>query len=189
MGLHFHLDPRLDLNDDGADERAAHALHGGRADLELSRSLAHAQAACQSRADAFLHLVCDWRSPQPLALTLGPPKAGTDSFLNDRPLEFGKHAHHAEHRLAGRCAGVEALLMQEQVDAESVELGQEGDQVLKAAAQPVDRPCHHYVELPLGRISAQTIEARPLHSPLGATDAMVAVDLDDLQATALGSQN
>src|SRR5262245_12032432 len=30
-----------------------------------------------------------------------------------RPLEFGEHAHHLKHRLARRCPGVEALLVQE----------------------------------------------------------------------------
>jgi hypothetical protein len=63
----------------------------------------------------------------------------------------------------------------------------EGDQILKAAAQPIDRPGHHHVELPLGRVPAKCIEARPLVPPLGAADAVVAVDLDDLQAAALGS--
>jgi hypothetical protein len=57
-----------------------------------------------------------------LALTPGPRQAGTDSFLNYRALELGKHSHHLEHRLAGRRGGVEPLLMQEQVDAERVQL-------------------------------------------------------------------
>jgi hypothetical protein len=35
-------------------------------------------------------------------LILDPPKPGTDSFLNHRALELGKHAHHLKHRLAGR---------------------------------------------------------------------------------------
>ena len=51
-----------------------------------------------------------------LALAPGPRQARTDSFLNDRPLELGKHAHHLKHRLAGRRRGVDALLVQEQVD-------------------------------------------------------------------------
>jgi hypothetical protein len=48
-------------------------------------------------------------------LILDPPKPGTDSFLNHRALELGKHAHHLKHRLAGRRRGVEALLVQEKV--------------------------------------------------------------------------
>ncbi len=53
------------------------------------------------------------RPTQLLALTPGPRKPGTDSFLNDGALELGKHAHHLEHRLACRRPGVEALLVQE----------------------------------------------------------------------------
>jgi 3,4-dihydroxy-2-butanone 4-phosphate synthase len=37
--------------------------------------------------------------------------------------------------------------MQEQIDAERLQLGQEGDQVLQAAAEPIDAPGHHNIEL------------------------------------------
>jgi hypothetical protein len=39
--------------------------------------------------------------------------ASTDTFLDHRALELGKHPEHAEHRLPGWRGGVEALLMQE----------------------------------------------------------------------------
>jgi hypothetical protein len=52
--------------------------------------------------------------------------------------------------------------MQEQVDAERVELGQEAHQVLQAAAEPIDGPSHHNVKLPLCGISAERIERRTL---------------------------
>ena len=66
-------------------------------------------------------------------------------------LELGKHAHHPKHRLTGRRSGVEPLLMQEQIDAEGMQLRQEGDQVLQAAAEPIDRLGHDHVEfLPRG---------------------------------------
>ena len=45
-------------------------------------------------------------------------------------------------------------------------LGQEADEVLQAAAQPVDRPRHHHVELPLGRVPAERIERGRLSRPL-----------------------
>jgi hypothetical protein len=44
------------------------------------------------------------------------------------------NAQHLEHGHAGGRAGVEALLVQEQVDAERVQLGGEADQVPQAAA-------------------------------------------------------
>ena len=51
----------------------------------------------------------------------GRSSPGTDSFLNHRPLELSKHAHHLKHRLPGGCRGVEPLLAQEEVDLERVQ--------------------------------------------------------------------
>jgi hypothetical protein len=42
-----------------------------------------------------------------------------------------------------------------------VKFGQECHKVLQAAAQAIDIPGHHYVELALGGISAQRIKRRP----------------------------
>jgi hypothetical protein len=91
---------------------------------------------------------------EPLALALGPRQPGTNALLDDRALELGKDAHHLKHRLAGRGRGVEALLMQEQIDPQGVQFGEKADQVLEAAAQSIDRPSHHHVELPLGGVPA-----------------------------------
>src|SRR5262249_5961712 len=152
--------------------------------LEFRRRLTHAQSTRQSSPDSRLFIFSQWGPTKPLSSILGPRKPGTDSFLDHRPLEFGKHAHHAEQRLAGRRSCVDALLMQEKVNAERMDLGQEGAQVLQAAAKPIDRPGHDYIELPLGGIVQQGIKLRALVSALGATDAVVLVDLGDLQATA-----
>jgi hypothetical protein len=89
-----------------------------------------------------------------LALSLGPPQAGTYTFLNHCSLELRKDAHHLEHSLAGWRGGVEPLLMQEQVYTERVQLGQEADEVLQAASEAIDRPRHHDVELPFDRVPA-----------------------------------
>jgi hypothetical protein len=70
------------------------------------------------------------RAPELRARSLGPRKPGTDSFLDDAALELGKHAQHAEHRLAGRRGRIQALLMQEKIDPEGMQLGPEADQVL-----------------------------------------------------------
>ena len=43
-----------------------------------------------------------------------------NSFPKDRALELGEHAHHLKQRFAGRRPSIEALLVQEQVDAERV---------------------------------------------------------------------
>ena len=73
------------------------------------------------------------RLPSPLARA----RPARNSFLNHGALELGKHAHHLKHRLTGRRRRVEPLLVQEQVDAEGMQLRQEGDQVLQAAAEPI----------------------------------------------------
>ena len=67
-----------------------------------------------------------------------------------------------------------------------VQLGQEANQVLQAAAEPIHRPCHHHVELPLGSVPAQRVEGWALFPALGAADAVVLVDVDDLAAHAAG---
>jgi hypothetical protein len=53
--------------------------------------------------------------------------------------------HHLKRRLAGRRRRIEPLLVQHEVDP--AEFGQEADQVLQRASQPVDRPCHDQIEL------------------------------------------
>jgi hypothetical protein len=51
-------------------------------------------------------------------------------------------------------------LMQEQINSESVQLGQEADQVLQAAAKPIDRPSHDDIELALCGVTAKRVECR-----------------------------
>jgi len=76
--------------------------------------------------------------------------------------------------------------MQEQVNPEGAQLGQEADQVLQAAAETIDGPGHHDIELALSGVAAQRVEGRALVATLGAADAMILVDLDDLAADARG---
>ena len=58
--------------------------------------------------------------------------------------------------------------MQKQVDAERVKLGQERHKVFQTAAQAIDVPGHHKVELALGGVPAQRIERRPSIAALSA---------------------
>jgi hypothetical protein len=67
-----------------------------------------------------------------------------------------------------------------------MQLGQEADQILQAAAEPVDRPRHDHVELALCCIPAESIEPRALVPALGAADTMILVDLADVPAHAAG---
>jgi hypothetical protein len=66
-------------------------------------------------------------------------QTGPHSLLYHCALELGKHAHHAEHRAAAWCAGVEPLLVQVEVDLLGVQLLQRSKQIhrreLEAAAE------------------------------------------------------
>jgi hypothetical protein len=62
-----------------------------------------------------------------LTLILGPRKAGADTFLYHGAFEFGEHAHHLKHCLAGGRRGVDRLLVKVQVDLEGVDFSQELD--------------------------------------------------------------
>jgi hypothetical protein len=72
------------------------------------------------------------RPAEVLALTASPFHACADTLLDDRALELGEDTKHLKHGLAPRRGGVDALLMQEEVDANGVDFRQEADEVLKA---------------------------------------------------------
>jgi hypothetical protein len=57
-----------------------------------------------------------------LSFAHGSAQPRADPFLNHRPLELGEHTHHLEKRLAGGCRGVEALLVQVQINLERVDV-------------------------------------------------------------------
>jgi hypothetical protein len=94
-----------------AVERAADTLHCARIDSKPRRDLAHQcdQEPLERQGFAFRGLPVPGPS-ELFPLILGPPKPGTDSFLNHRALELGKHI-----AFAGRLRGIEALLVQEKV--------------------------------------------------------------------------
>ena len=73
--------------------------------------------------DSLFELGVYPRAAKLFALTLGPRKPSTDSFLNHRALELGEDAHDLKHGLAGWRRGVETLLMQKKVNANCVNFG------------------------------------------------------------------
>jgi hypothetical protein len=73
--------------------------------------------------------------------------ARADTLLDHRLLELGKNTHHAEHGLARRRRRVQSLLMEEQVDLERVQFGQEADQVLDDSMFDVDQVVELVAEL------------------------------------------
>jgi hypothetical protein len=143
-------------------------------------------ALLERPSDSPFRLGINSGSPEPFAFGLRPLKPSTDPFLDHRSFELSEDAHHLEHRLTGRRRGVEALLVQIEVDLGRVQLGQEGDKVLQAAAETIDRPSHDHVELSPRCSPAERIERWALIAALGAADAVILVDLDDLAAHAAG---
>jgi hypothetical protein len=60
---------------------------------------------------------------------LGSAQTGHDALTDHRALELSKYPQHLKHGPAGWCRRIEALLMQEQVDALGVQFAEEVEQV------------------------------------------------------------
>ena len=71
--------------------------------------------------DARCHLlgICVFQAPTAElgSLIAGASYPGKYALADHGAFELGKDAHHLEHRPAGGCGGIKALLMQEQIDA------------------------------------------------------------------------
>src|SRR5689334_3405260 len=93
--------------------------------------------------------------------------AGHDAFLQNRPLEFCKHASDLKHGLAHGSGGVESLGMQIQVDLEGMDFGEEIAQIGDRSAQAINAPGHNDIEFPARGGLAEGIELRALIAPLG----------------------
>src|SRR5262245_21102953 len=106
-------------------ERAADPLHGPWADSKPFGNHPHTWSSgfAQGLLDPFFQLGIQPGPPKLFSLTHSPPQASTDPFLNHGSLEFGEYAHHLKQGLAGRCGGVEPLLMQVKIDPQGVDLG------------------------------------------------------------------
>ena len=89
----------------------------------ILRTPQYAQAPLEPQGFVFRGRPVSARAAELFPLSTGTQKTGTDSFLNDAALEFRKDAEHLKHGLARWGSGIETLLMQEQVDLESVKLG------------------------------------------------------------------
>ena len=116
-------------------------LHRARINAKTLGNTTHAFTSAltlvQGGLNSLLKLGGYPRPAKSFALVLGSPKPGTDSLCDHRPLKLRKDAHHLKHGLAARRRGVQALLMQKQVDMEGVQLGQEANKVLQAPAEPI----------------------------------------------------
>src|SRR5262249_6779815 len=84
----------------------------------------------QGLSNRLLDLRGDLRPAHLLALGLRSRHAGLDALLDHGPLELCEYAQHPEHGLPG-WRGVEALLVEVEVNALRVQLAEQGDEVLQ----------------------------------------------------------
>jgi hypothetical protein len=68
----------------------------------------------------------------------GPGEACLNALNDDGALKLCKHAHHLKHILARGRAGVDALLMQIEIDAFGMKLAEKSDEVLQRSAETID---------------------------------------------------
>lgn len=100
------------------------ALNGTDADAELCRDLLDAFALEARGTDPFLDaLWCTWPA-QGLALCPGSLQSGLDPLADHRAFELGKYATHLKHGFAGHGRGIDALLVEVQIDALGLEIRQ-----------------------------------------------------------------
>jgi hypothetical protein len=78
------------------------------------------------------------------------------------------------------------LLIQVEINADSLKMLNRAEQIDQRAAEPINGPRHDDVEPAPAGIFEQRIEAGPLLSSLGAADAGIALDLGHLPPAALG---
>jgi hypothetical protein len=123
-------------------------------------------------ANACLHSRFDPETSAQLgAVGPGPRKPGVDTFANDAALKFAENAQHLKHCLASGSRCVEALLMQEQIDALVVQALQDAEEIRQRSPEAVNRPGGNHVELfGVDRLH-HGVGPRPLVTALGATDA------------------
>ena len=123
-----------------------------------------------------------------LPLRSHPFDAGLDALLNHRSFELRKDPHHPKESLPGRRGGIDALLMNEEINFLCVDLGEEIDQVREGPSQPIDRPHHHHLELAADRSLPECIEGGTVFSAFGATDPLVHKFQDDEPPVPLGRE-
>ena len=78
------------------------------------------------------------------------------------------------------------LLMQIQINALGTKLAEEHDQILQRAAEPIDGPCGHLIELAPGHSPEQAIVSWPAVAPLVPLTPRVNELGDNLPAVPLG---
>jgi hypothetical protein len=115
------------------------ALHGADADAQFGGDLLDTFALSTRRSDAFLDDLGRARPAERLALCPRALDAGANALADHRAFELGKYPAHLERRLAGRGRGVDALLMQIQIDRLGLQVRKQRHELLQRPPHPTDQ--------------------------------------------------
>ncbi len=111
--------------------------------------------------------VLDLRGRQRLAASdrsaarTGGAHPGPGAFLDQRPLEFRKRAHHVKEQAAPGGRRVDAFRQRPESRAARAEIAGQLDQVRQRPAQPVEPPDGE--DIPLAQDGERPVQAGPLH--------------------------
>ena len=100
-------------------------------------------SSLRRRANALLAIpdVCPAAGPAQLgSALLGCLQADLRSFRDQRRLELGNRAEHVEHQFACWCACVDAVRDGAETHAPTVQIVQDGREVLDRAPEAIQRP-------------------------------------------------
>jgi hypothetical protein len=168
---------------------ALDALHDTDTDPDGFGRLENPGATYQETSDRIFLAPRYGRAPQALACRPRTRQAGSDTLDDHGALELGEYAHHLKHGLAGRRRCVDPLLVQVQIDALTVQLAQERDQILQRPAEAIDRPGRNKIKLPARDPPAQAIKCGSFIALFGAAYPLIRKRSEDLPAVTLGSDH
>jgi hypothetical protein len=108
---------------------------------------------------------------------LGSREASPDALLDPAPLKLGDGAENVHLEFSGRRRGVDALGQAHEVDAESLQLVQQRNQVLQVPPEPIKAPDENDVEAAALRVADHVVQRRPAFTC--AADTVVAILASD----------
>src|SRR5262249_56843460 len=129
----------------------------------------------QGPPEACLDAGIDLGPTKGLPIGPRPLEARVDAAHDHGPLELGKDAQHLEHGFARWRGGVDALLVQVEVDPRCMDLPQEGHEVLERAPEAINAPGRDHVELAPGGTLEHPVKGGTLIPPFGSAAAVLTV--------------
>lgn len=151
------------------------ALYRAHGDARFPRDRVNPSRFGAEGSDGRLDTRTHPRSPEHLSLRTSSRKPLLYSLLDHRSLKFSEDATHLKKRLAGGRSRIDSLLVQIKIDALTVHLVEEVDQMLQAATQAIDRPGGEDVEFFPHGCLVHLVESRALITPFGTAEPMIHV--------------